>query len=90
MDVEVDLDSDELSEEYKSAFAAGRDHVWTTVQLALFDMYRNLDILDYDASVDQISNRMDTIIRDDDLRYDIIEAFKQYMEEQDGHSSDDY
>lgn len=79
-----------LSEEFKEAFETGRNHVWTTVQLSIFDMYRNMEILDYDAQLDELSKRMDLIVSDDSYREMVIEEFKAFMEERDDGSSNDY
>ena len=62
-------------------FEAGREFAWATTQIAVYDMYRNLEILDYESHMDALTDRMDKITKDDNYREDLIKTFRQYAED---------
>ena len=73
---------DEPSKEYKEGFASGGEYLWATFQLAMFDMYINMEILDFDEQINGIRDRMGKISGDQKYIQKVINKFNEYMEEQ--------
>ncbi len=70
---------DGMNDTFQDGYDAANDHFWYILQLSIFDMYRNMDILDFDSLIGSIKSKMDNIITDADLRSELIDELQNYF-----------
>ena len=57
------------------AFIDGNINTWTLVQVIIFDMYKNMEIVDYETLVNKIAKNLTKYDRDKTLRDEKIKQF---------------
>ena len=80
------------TDEYIQGANEGRDLVWLTIQLALFQMFKDAEIFDYEGSVENLSSKMTALIDDNKYCLDLHKELISYLKEQDhdSNNSNDY
>lgn len=80
---------DSSDEKFNEGFSAAHDSIIEILQLSLFDMYRNYDILDFDEHYNSIIERMRKISSDSKYRDDIHEEFILHIKGETNDNMDD-
>ena len=62
------------------AFMDGNTNTWTLVQVVLYDMYKNMEIVDYGTFVHAIANRLINYDQNKELREEKITQFNRDYE----------
>ena len=74
-------DSDDSGDiEFQKGFDKAREYFWYILQLTIYELYRNMDILDYDSLMDSIKDTMETLLSNDELRTEAIQELNKYFD----------
>jgi hypothetical protein len=65
--------------EYDRGFSVGSTGVWNCVQLAVFDMFRSADIFDYEGTMENLTEKINIIMKDDEFRTKLHSDLDDYM-----------
>jgi len=79
----VDKDTSADINDFEKGFDTAKDHFWYVLQLSVFNLYRNMDILDFESLMSSIQDQMDIVINDEELRTEIIKELQKYYEGED-------
>ena len=71
---------DPNSENFIQGFNDGRDFTWNDILLSYFEMFKDADIYDYEGSVENLTNRMNKLNKDNALRETLTKDLTDYME----------
>lgn len=75
--------------EYYRGFSVGSTGVWTCVQLAVFDMFRSADIFDYEGTMENLTEKINILMKDDEFRTKLHSDLDDYMK-RGGRGDNDY
>ena len=71
---------DGAEDTFDEGFATAREHFWYILQLSIYDMYRKFEVLDFDTQLQEIRDRMTSLMDDEELRLEVIRELRQYYE----------
>ena len=75
--------------EYDRGFSVGSTGVWNCVQLAVFDMFRSADIFDYEGTMENLTEKINILMKDDEFRTKLHSDLDDYMK-RGGRGDNDY
>lgn len=82
-------DKPNIPESFEEGFSAGTESIITTLNLAIFDMFRKLEVLDYETQISEILERMNEIAVNEELRESIVNDLIEYRKGQE-NGTDNY
>ena len=90
--MQTPTEKSENSAEFDRGYEVGTGGVWSAVQLAVFDMFREADIFDYEGTMENLSSKVSKVIKDEKHRTKLHSDLDEYMKrtENDADDSNDY
>ena len=76
--------------EYDKGYHVGSNGIWNAVQLAVFDMFREADIFDYEGTMENLTSKVSKVISNEQFRTKLHSDLDEYMKRTDNDPSDDY
>ena len=64
----------------QEAFNQGNMYNWSLVQVCIFDMYKNMELLDFMSIIESIGNRLNQYNHDNKLRDEKIKNFANTLQ----------
>lgn len=76
--------SNEETPVYQDGYKVGSSSVWGAVQLAVYDMFREADIFDYEGTMENLTSKVSKVITDDNFRENLHKELDEYMKRESG------
>ena len=68
----------ELSAEFTKGYDTGTHFITNLLDVAMYDLYRTHDVLDFESHSDNLSNRMRLISENEEYQQEVLQAFEEY------------